>query len=100
MILSEALHSIDLKSAKPAQSDLLAAPGMIGYMLSTEDESWLAYFIDAGESNSQVFIHAEDHTSFNVESIDTLTGETKELGNFTTNKGDTTYLYLRIFPAK
>ncbi|WP_339879397.1 hypothetical protein [uncultured Algoriphagus sp.] len=108
MILSEALHSIDLKSAKPAQSYLLAAPGMIGYMLSTEDESWLAYFIDAGESNSQVIIHAEDHTSFNVESIDTLTGETKYLGNVTTNNGKLEFpvslingeIALKITPTK
>ena len=108
MILSKALHSIDLKSAKPSQSDLLAAPGVIGYMLSTKDESWLAYFINAGESNSQVIIHAEDHTSFNVESIDTLTGETKELGKFTTNNGKLEFpvslingeIALKITPTK
>jgi hypothetical protein len=84
-ILSETLYSIDLKKAKPAQSDLIAAPGMIGYVLSSGNESWLVYLIDAGKSTSQVVIGAKSRNNFKIESINTLTGEKKDLGNYAAN---------------
>lgn len=84
-ILSGTLHSIDLKEAKPAQPDLLAAPGMIGYALSTGNESWLAYFVSAGKTSSQVTLRVKSHNSFKIESINTLTGETNDLGNYVSN---------------
>lgn len=84
-ILSETLHSLDLKKTKPDQSALVAAPGMTGYVLSTGNESWLVYLIDAGKSTSQITIGAKSHNTFKVESINTLTGEIQDLGNYVAN---------------
>jgi len=81
-ILSETLHSLDLKKAHPADTDIIGAPGMLAYALSDGNEGWLAYLIDAGKSSSKVIFKSQGRSRFNAISINTLTGEIKNLGDF------------------
>ncbi|MEB2783938.1 hypothetical protein [Algoriphagus persicinus] len=89
-ILSETLHAIDLKKAHPAESDVIGAPGMIAYALSDGHEGWLAYLIEAGESTTQLVMMSLREWTYIVKSINTLTGETKHLGNYETKNSELT----------
>ncbi|REG92822.1 hypothetical protein [Algoriphagus antarcticus] len=81
-ILSETLHTIDLRKAHPAESDIIGAPGMIAYALSDGNEGWLAYLIEAGAATTQLIVKTSRESTYNVASINTLTGETNNLGTF------------------
>lgn len=89
-ILSETIHGMNLKNTYSAASDIISAPGMIAFALSDGNEGWLAYLIEAGTSTSQLVMKTARDWTYIVKAINTLTGETKHLGNFYTKNKELT----------
>jgi hypothetical protein len=76
--LSDFLHSFKLEKLKPNQESVKSALGLIPYVLSIENNSYAVYLRSVG-TNSTTLSLTTGNGSFEVQSINTLTGAKSEL---------------------
>lgn len=80
-ILSKFVHSMDLNRVYPDNGTIKAAPGMIAYALSDGKNGFGIFLNEAGETSAVLEIKV-DPGNYEVQSLNTLTGGLKSLGNF------------------
>lgn len=78
-ILSELIHSLDLKKVSPAKDLIYGSPGILSSALHDGSGGYLIYLIAAGKANSKLKMNIETG-SYSIQMISPITGEIKDLG--------------------
>jgi hypothetical protein len=78
-ILSELLHSMNLKKVSPAKDLIYGSPGIISSALHDGSGGYLIYLVAAGKANSKIKMNIEPG-SYSIQLISPITGEIKDLG--------------------
>ncbi|MDG1278657.1 MAG: hypothetical protein P8O16_15350 [Algoriphagus sp.] len=78
-ILSELIHSLNLKKVSPAKDLIYGSPGILSSALHDGSGGYLIYLIAAGKANSRIKMNIKPG-SYSIQMISPITGEIKDLG--------------------
>lgn len=78
-ILSELIHSMNLKKVSPAKNLIHGSPGILSSALQDGSGGYLIYMVEAGKANSRIKMTIEPG-SYSIQIISPITGEIKDLG--------------------
>lgn len=85
-ILSDFIHTLNLKAVKPAQNKIVSAPGLVTFALDDGADGIAAYVVEAGNPDSHVEFQIEPG-SYEVILIDPISGAQKSVNTYEIKAG-------------